>query len=112
MSCTLISRRPAADAALRRAQKEALERWGASVSLRAKALCPVDTGALRSSIGYTQTSDKTGQVGTALDYGKYVELGTTRYGRRTRAQPFLRTAARESAAQARETIRRAMEEQG
>lgn len=75
----------------------------------AKALCPVDTGALQASITTTiDDSGKTiiGRVGTDLYYAPYVEFG---YGRRgaasagagpgpygdrpgAAAQPFMRPA--------------------
>ena len=58
------------------------------VRAEAKALAPVDTGALRRSIRI-KTEIKDGQiigkVGTYLHYGKYVELGTSKMY----AQPFL-----------------------
>lgn len=45
------------------------------VENRAKARCPVDTGALRASI--THDSDEGGFiVGTNKEYGPFVELGT------------------------------------
>ena len=51
----------------------------------AKAACPVDTGNLKSSIHYENTGVGSCTVGTAVKYGPYVELGTSRQ----RAQPFL-----------------------
>jgi HK97 gp10 family phage protein len=48
----------------------------------------VDTGNLRNSI--THTSDgKAAYIGTNVEYGKYVELGTVKMA----AQPYLRPAA-------------------
>lgn len=68
----------------------ALERIGMQAEGYAKDPCPVDTGNLRNSI--THTSDnKFAYIGTNVEYGKYVELGT----RRAAAQPFLKPAATE-----------------
>lgn len=56
-------------------------------------LCPVDTGRLRSSITHDMERDSRGLVGfvgTNVEYGPYVELGT----RFMRPQPFLRPALR------------------
>lgn len=66
---------------------------GATVRIerRAKQLCPVDTGRLRSSITHALDRDArglVGVVGTDVDYAAYVELGTSKAG----AQPFLRPA--------------------
>ena len=69
------------------------------VTTNAKLLAPVDTGVLRSSIGYATKNQKTqplsvnpregeAYVGTATSYAPYVEYGT----RRQSAQPFLRPA--------------------
>lgn len=78
----------------------------------AKEKCPVDTGRLRNSIT-NRVSDDAAYVGTNVEYGPYVELGTGKYyngGRPTpwvykdskgnwhmthgqRAKPFLKPAA-------------------
>lgn len=53
------------------------------IRTEAKALCPVDTGALRDSIAITlDTSGKTivGRVGPSMDYAEYVEYGTGKKG--------------------------------
>lgn len=63
------------------------------VETKAKRLCPVDTGRLRSSITHeVGMLGKTviARVGTNVDYAVHVEFGT----RRMRAQPFLRPALR------------------
>lgn len=68
-----------------------LQRRAISVERTAKRLCPVDTGRLRSSITNELASDRGGlyaDVGTNVEYGVYVELGTSRAA----AQPFLRPA--------------------
>lgn len=73
---------------LQSAFARALERIGLQAEGYAKDLCPVDTGNLRNSI--THTSDgKAAYIGTNVEYGKYVELGTVKMA----AQPYLRPAA-------------------
>lgn len=73
---------------LKSAFARALERIGLAAEGYAKDLCPVDTGNLRNSI--THTSDgKAAYIGTAVSYGKFVELGT----RKMAAQPYLKPAA-------------------
>ncbi len=54
----------------------------------AKSRCPVDTGRLKSSIHSWKSGDFEAQVGDGVDYGVFVEYGTSRMG----AQPFLRPA--------------------
>jgi len=61
----------AADAAIARA----LEIIGGKCESYAKALCPVDTGALRNSITHRVDGD-TVTVGSGIQYAPYVELGT------------------------------------
>lgn len=68
-----------------------LLRRSLKVNRRAKQLCPVDTGRLRSSISYALERDSKGLVGivgTDVDYALPVELGT----RFADPQPFLRPA--------------------
>ena len=67
----------------------------------AKALCPVDTGRLRNSITHTQDS-KYAYVGTNVEYGKYVELGT----HKMKAKPYLKPAAQGHSAEYGEIMRR------
>lgn len=56
----------------------------------AKKKCPVDTGRLRNSITHVvRASEKAVYIGTNVEYGPYVELGT----RHMKAQPYLRPAA-------------------
>jgi len=65
----------------------ALVRGALKVELAAKEMCPVDTGRLRGSI----TTDKRYiqkflvRIGTNVDYGIYVELGTKKMD----ARPYL-----------------------
>ena len=56
----------------------------------AKALSPVDTGALKGSITIEPINDYSGKVGPAMDpYDIYIETGT----RKMAAQPYMRPAA-------------------
>lgn len=72
---------------LEQATGTALEEVGLAAEGYAKRLCPVDTGRLRNSI--THTRDKrTAYIGTNVEYGPYVELGTSRQ----KAQPYLKPA--------------------
>lgn len=61
---------------------------GLQVEVRAKRLCPVDTGRLRASI--TSALEEDGDtikavIGTDVEYAPYVEFGTVRMV----AKPFL-----------------------
>lgn len=80
----------AMDSALARA----LETIGLAAEGYAKRLCPVDTGRLRNSITHVQDGDSA-YIGTNVEYGPYVELGTSKRD----AQPFLAPAARDHADQ-------------
>ena len=96
----------------------ALERIGMQCESFAKKAVPVDTGRLRNSINHkVQSDEKAAYIGTNLEYGKYVELGTGKHypgGRKTpwvfkdtkgnwhmthgqRARPFLKPAAQNHA---------------
>lgn len=72
---------------------EGLEAIGLVAEGRAKAKCPVDTGRLRNSITHALKGGASPAVyiGTNVEYGKYVEEGTSEQ----KAQPFLRPAATE-----------------
>lgn len=74
---------------------------GINVSNQAKANAPIDTGQLKSSIGYKAQTDQTAApglsttinenevaVGSAVEHATYQEFGT----RKMAAQPFLRPA--------------------
>lgn len=66
-------------------------RVGLAAERYAKLLCPVDTGRLRNSITNIVDDDETVirvYVGTNVEYGKYVEHGTTKMD----AQPLLKPA--------------------
>ena len=115
MGFRLANRAGQARAALAEARREAMAGCGAAVREGARAICPVDTGALRRSIGCADAGDGRMLVGTALEYGKYVELGTGARregadgGRRgQRAQPFLGPAASACAQRFPDMVRDAM----
>jgi HK97 gp10 family phage protein len=75
---------------------EDLTRFGLGVQNRARELCPVDTGRLRSSIQSVAGTDRDGpfvEVGTNVNYAMPVEFGTSK----AKAQPFLRPALAEEA---------------
>ena len=85
------------DAALTRA----LEKVGLVAEGYAKRLCPVDTGRLRNSITHViDGGEMAAYVGTNVEYGPYVELGTARQ----KAQPFLRPAAQDHVGEYRRII--------
>lgn len=74
-----------------RASEQEVRTYGQSVVSAARALAPVRTGALASSIGLEAGREETGpyiDVGTQERYAVYVEFGTFK----DRAQPFMRPA--------------------
>lgn len=102
-----------------------LEKCGLVAEGYAKNLCPVDTGNLRNSITHTvDEQEPAAIIGTNNEYAAYVELGTGKYaegGRPTpwvyqdakgnwhmthgqRAQPFLKPAVADHAAQYRDIL--------
>lgn len=77
-------------AAMERVTEAALEAIGQKAEGYAKADCPVDTGRLRNSISHSvDTGGKSVYIGTNVEYGIYVEMGT----RRMPARPYLKPAA-------------------
>jgi len=73
-----------------------LTRRAIRVESRAKTLCPVDTGRLRSSIRWRIAREPAGLVaivGSDVVYAGFVECGT----RYMKARPYLLPALRESA---------------
>lgn len=112
-------------AAMHEAAAMALEKCGLVAEGYAKKLCPVDTGNLRNSITHTvDEQEPAAIIGTNNEYAAYVELGTGKYaegGRPTpwvyqdakgnwhmthgqRAQPFLKPAVADHAAQYRDIL--------
>ena len=76
--------------ALEKAKKRGLEAIGLVAEGHAKKLTPVDTGRLRNSISHA-TDDEAAYIGTNVDYGPYVELGSPTI----KAHPMLQKAATE-----------------
>jgi len=82
-----------------------LVRVGLRVQGTARALCPVDTGRLRSSIVMRKGRDGKGfyvEVGTSVKYAPYVEFGTSKQ----RAQPFLTPAVAQAAGMLAQEVQR------
>ena len=64
-------------AAMQAAALRALEKCGLTAEGYAKKLCPVDTGNLRNSITHkVDEAELAVYIGTNIEYGPYVELGT------------------------------------
>lgn len=74
------------------------------VEAKAKELCPVDTGLLRSSITPVVASWAEAYVGTNTKYAPYVEFGT----KHAPAQPYLEPAFLEGQKQANKVFGRAV----
>lgn len=94
--------------ALVKAMAAALEEVGLLAEWYAKKECPVDTGRLRNSI--THTLDMHGAsgdvyIGTNVEYGKWVENGTSR----KKPHPYLKPAATQHTDEYRATIRKRLE---
>ena len=75
------------------------------IEAKAKKLCPVDTGLLRSSILPVVESWAEAYVGTNVKYAIFVEYGT----RKTKAQPYLEPAFLEGKGRAKAIFDRAIE---
>ncbi len=90
--------------ALAPALSRGLEQVGPAAEGQAKAKCPVDTGRLRNSITHVQLDAHHEAIGTNVEYGRYVELGTSRAD----AQPFLVPAASEHSSEYRAIMRAAL----
>ena len=69
---------------------QALEAIGARAETHAKANTPVDTGNLRNSMAHAVKGDSA-YIGTNVEYGPYVEFGTSR----NKAHHMLKKAATE-----------------
>ena len=110
---------------MRNALLRALEKVGMTAEKYAKRLCPVDTGNLRNSITHrVDPEEPAAYIGSDTEYAAYVELGTGKYypgGRPTpwtyqdakgnwhwtagnKAQPYLKPAAADHAAQYRQIV--------
>lgn len=78
-----------------------LEKVGLVAEGYAKEACPVDTGRLRNSITHSiDAGEKAVYIGTNVEYGPYVELGTSRQ----EAKPFLKPAAQDHGSQYRSIL--------
>ena len=64
---------------LERKKAVALEAVGITAEGFAKRLTPVDTGRLRNSISHTVVGTEAAYIGTNVEYGPYIELGTVNY---------------------------------
>lgn len=77
-------------AALREAATRALEKCGIAAEGFAKKAVPVDTGNLRNSISHkVDEKEKVVYIGTNSEYGAYVELGTGKYCKGGRQDPWV-----------------------
>lgn len=54
---------------------DAMNEMGQQATAYAKSTVPVKTGNLKNSLDYSVSNDKL-KVGTPVEYGKYVELGS------------------------------------
>ena len=80
------------EAAIDQAIARAITMIGQQAEGYAKLMCPVDTGRLRNSItNQIDLQENAVYIGTNVEYGPYVELGT----RRRHPQPYLKPAASE-----------------
>lgn len=94
--------------AINRTLAEAMETVGLTAEGYAKRICPVDTGRLRNSIVHQlmeSGDDIEVYIGTNVEYGPTVEMGTSKQ----KAQPFLRPAATKHAKQYQSIIESAMQ---
>lgn len=81
--------------------RDAMNEVGQQAVARAKETVPVDTGNLQNSINYS-VSDNGVKVGTDVEYGKYVELGSVR---NPAASHFLRDAMQNHTNEYKQTIK-------
>lgn len=94
------------EAAMDKAIAKALTMIGMKAEGNAKAICPVDTGRLRNSI--TNAIDIEANavyIGTNVEYGPDVELGT----RKMHPHPYLRPAASDHADEYRAILKGCLE---
>lgn len=86
---TWISKLPSIAAGMEPRAALAVAKAAADVEAHAKAVVPVDTGALRASIQARHVSALEAEVVAQQQYAIFVELGTSRMG----AQPYMTPAA-------------------
>lgn len=127
MSVEFIDNSEEVKSAMHDALLRALEKIGMTAEKYAKRLCPVDTGNLRNSITHVvDEQEPAAIIGSNNSYAAYVELGTGiyaeggggrptpwvyqdakgnwHYTRGNKAQPFLKPAAADHAAQYRDIL--------
>lgn len=93
-------------AAMDKAIAKALTMIGQRAEGNAKAICPVDTGRLRNSItNAIDTEANAVYIGTNVEYGPYVELGTSS----RHPHPYLKPAAADHADEYRAILKGCME---
>lgn len=94
------------EAAMNRAVAKALTMIGQNAEGYAKMKCPTMTGRLKNSItNAIDMGEEAVYVGTNVEYGPYVELGTSRRD----PHPYLRPAASEHADEYRAILKGCME---
>lgn len=72
----------------KKAAQLALEEIGLTAEGYAKKACPVDTGRLRNSISHA-VDGKGVVIGTNVEYGAFIELGTGQYNPTGRKTPWV-----------------------
>lgn len=95
------NRIPEVKSALQSKAQKALESIGLLAEGYAKALCPVGTpestgikgyigGTLRNSLTHQVVGSEIVYIGTNVEYGKYVELGTVKKTKRPYLEPAIK----------------------
>lgn len=91
----------------------ALEEIGLVAEGYAKRLCPVDTGRLRNSITHSVEEFGTSAIiGTNVEYGPYVELGTSRQKAANGGRGFLVPAVSDHSKRYRDIVKKHLENAG
>lgn len=94
------------ESAMDKAIAKALTMIGMKAEGNAKAICPVDTGRLRNSItNAIDTGENAVYIGTNVEYGPDVELGTSKMHQ----HPYLRPAAADHADEYRAILKGCLE---
>lgn len=94
------------EAAMDKAIAKALVMIGQRAEDNAKAICPTRTGRLKNSItNAIDTEANAVYIGTNVEYGPYVELGTSRRN----PHPYLRPAAADHADEYRAILKGCLE---
>lgn len=93
-------------AAMDKAIAKALVMIGQRAEDNAKSICPTITGRLKNSItNAIDTEENAVYIGTNVEYGPYVELGTSR----RHPHPYLKPAASDHADEYRAILKGCME---